>query len=426
MSLTVIDIDDCALTVTTDGRVAVNSPTLAVAQGGDLLTGAAALDAARATPFAVHTRFWQALDQVPLATPAGPCRHHADLAYRHLDAVLDAAGRPAAAVFVVPAHYDDAALALLLGIAAATGVTVRGLVDVGVAALAGCAPAGSYLLTELTLHQAVRSSLAVDDGVVRREAVETVDGGGLGALRAACRRVAVAALLEQARYDALHSAAAERRLDDHLPLWLRQAVAGGEVRLELAEGEQRYRARLPASAFARAGAAVLAPLAAVPPAGRALLLGARLAGLPGAADLFTPHAVVPADATWLGVAAAGWPAAAAGAVPFRDRLPACAAPRFAPPSRHARRAASHLLAAGVAHAIGPRPLMLGAAGELLAPGAGARAQVLLHDGAAVLDVLTPGVTLNGRTVTGFAALVAGDVVGCGDAGATFQAIAVLP
>ena len=124
MSLNVIELNDTGLRVTRDGVVVCVSPGVALVDAHGVVCGDAALRRAQVQPRDVYQHFWRQLNETPLPDARRHCRHHADLAYHHLASVLDAAGRPAEAVLVVPSHYQDAELALLLGIAAALKLKV--------------------------------------------------------------------------------------------------------------------------------------------------------------------------------------------------------------------------------------------------------------------------------------------------------------
>ncbi|MBX9609922.1 MAG: hypothetical protein K2Y51_27210, partial [Gammaproteobacteria bacterium] len=198
--MTVIEIDDLALRVTRGGALVCESPSIALVEDARVLTGAAAEARAQWQPRAVYSRFWQQLNDTPLQGAGRACRHHADLAWHHLGAVLDAAGRPSRAVLAVPGHYGEAELALLLGLSAAQGLAVDGLVDSAVAAVAGVAAPGRYVVCGLTRHHALLTTVEVTDEVTR-VAVEHVPEIGVARVVAAAAELAAGALLTQARCD---------------------------------------------------------------------------------------------------------------------------------------------------------------------------------------------------------------------------------
>ena len=88
-------------------------------------------------------------------------------------------------LLAVPPGYTREQLGLLVGIANECGVSVRGLVDAGVAAVATVAPAPCLLHLDLQLHQASATLLEASraEGTLRRTRYELLPGVGVLALR---------------------------------------------------------------------------------------------------------------------------------------------------------------------------------------------------------------------------------------------------
>lgn len=425
--MTVIEIDDLALRVTRGGVLVCESPSIALVEDASVLTGAAAEARAQWQPRAVYSRFWQQLNDAPLPRAGRACRHHADLAWHHLGAVLDAAGRPPRAVLAVPGHYGDAELALLLGLCAAQGLVVDALVDSAVAAVAGAAAPGRYVVCNLTRHHSLLTTVEVSNEVAR-VAVEDVPETGLTRVAAAAAEVAAGALLTQARCDALHDAASAQRLHDALPGWLAAARESREVTLTLDVGGREHQARIASREFERVVVMVLQGLLERLPRDARVLLTAPLAALPGARDLLAPAAVLPVSAIAAGMAAAPLAEGERAATPYLTRLPACATPTLSHESAHARQPAAgmptHVLCGSEAHALEAAPLYLHADGSAARAPNGPAALLRLTPQGALLRAGDFAVHLNGVAVGAEARVEAGDHITLGPSRALCLAIVV--
>ena len=160
-SLVAIELNDAgvALASGADGRAAAlgePSPGFAVLHEGRVLVGAEAAARHRVSPLHAQNRFWQALGVDRLPWSAGAIATGADLAHTHLSAVLAPVVRDGAveALCAVPPGYSREQLGLLVGIVNECGVTVRGVVDLGLAACTTVPPAPHTLHLDLQLHQA--------------------------------------------------------------------------------------------------------------------------------------------------------------------------------------------------------------------------------------------------------------------------------
>ena len=429
MSLNVIELNDSGIRVTRDGVVVCVSPGIALVDDHGVLCGTAAQARAQIQPRDIYQHFWRQLHETPLPDPRRHCRHHADLAYHHLASVLAAAGRPAAAVLVVPGHYDDAQLALLLGIAQALDLKVAGLVDSSVAALAACAPAGRYVMVNMHRHHVSLSTLVVDTEVTRLE-LRDIEQAGLARIETAAVELVAAALLGQARFDALHEAHSAQLLHDQLPRWLAQAAQHSEVRVDVDYRGKRFSARLAARDFVHVTSMVLATVCERLPANALVLVDAGLGAVPGALEQLAPARALPADACYRGVAthrlALG---TGRGGVSYVTRLAATATPQFDNHAAATARtvsagAASHVLAGHTAHALAALPLYLHADGRVAPAADGASCAIALQGEQAVLHVNGVETRINGVPAAATSLLRVGDHITLAGGRALFVAISV--
>jgi hypothetical protein len=424
MALWVLQLNDIAIRATRDGELVDESPGVAIVDGHQVLTGSAAAAVRFLEPRAAHDRYWQRPGEQPRPGATRQCRHHADLVYHHLGAILARCGKPREAVLAVPAHYGEAELAQLLGICEALGLSVPALVDSSVAALAACAPPGRYTVAELYRHHATLVDVDVDQSCTRGT-VTLVEAAALARLEHACLGLLSDAFLDQARFDPLHDAASEQRLADALPGWLAEAAGNAtEIEIALTHGGRSYTAHVARREFERITAMVLGALAERVPSTRVLVVSPALAALPGATRVLGTSAVLPPNAAAHGVAAHRLALGNGAPTCFVTALPASTAPTLA---RHdvpagATDAPTHLLCGPRALPLGSDTCTLNADGSLGGGDATSAATVRCVDGRVLARPGRVGLEVNGRAVRDEIVLAAGDYLR--SAGAEFRAIRV--
>ena len=423
MSLYIIEIDDIGLALWRDGELIEASPGVALVGEREILTGSDARARQHLEPRFVHDRYWQQLGEAPLAEGGKHCRHFADLAWHHLRGLLERAGKPAEAILAVPAHYTNEQLSLLAGIAASLDLSLGGLVDAGVAALAGCAPAGRYRVARLYAHHA--TIVDIDVGTdVERVAIAVVDPSGRVRLDRAVGDLVADALLDQARFDPLHEAATEQQLYDRLDDWMLSAAVGAEVEIVVEHRGTRYAAHVASAEFERAVTMVLAPLAEALRGDRQVVLDARCAILPGMGSRLPQAAVLAPDAVWRGISEHRLSFTGAGdALSYRTALPASREPGLDLPAPALADAptVTHLLCGSHAYALGPRVAGLGRAGFEANPAPG-MPSVTRRGAEAVLDPGAARVYVNGAPIDAARTLGCGDTIEVDHDGARFLAI----
>ncbi len=425
MTNCVIEVNDIELRAAVDGEVVASSPGVACAINGQVEIGARALAQAQLHPRATENRFWRDLNTAPLHQFGKRVRHHADLAYLHLEHLRTLARGPSAAVFAVPGSLSHEQLSLLLGIAQACRLKPLALVDSAVAAGAAQLGAGRWAHVDLQQHQAVITGLEVGERVTRGT-VEVLPGLGQHAIRQACVQVITAAFVTHCRFDPLHHAATEQLLHDHLPNWLDLLATSAEIRVQLEYRGARFDTRVERAAVARAVAPLLTKLRAALPAGAQAVASYRLAAQPAYAEVFgsVPRLRAAAVFDALRVLA---PGDASQGLKLITELAASSAPTLqAATADFATGSATHLLDHHTAFALKQTPLYLLARGGCSrTPDPMALCSVAREASGPELHALVDGrVMLNGRPVAGRVALAAGDLVTFTGASALFTAIAV--
>jgi hypothetical protein len=460
-----LELNDAGLQLAraTDGGPAEllgdESPGVAVLLDGRVVLGREAALRQRVTPLHAQNRFWYELGLEPLPWSARGVATQADLAHAQLTQVLAAAqpATDAALIIATPPGYTREQLGLLVGIASETGLPLRGLVDLGLAACVMQTAARHVLHLDLQLHQAAITAfeLAPGDGLLRRTRYELQRGAGVLAFQQALAAAIASEFVRQTRFDPLHQAATEQRLHDSLPGWLVEIARGGEVAAEIPFGTASHRATLTAAQLSGAIEAlaneVQRLVQAARPAGLAvqLCVSHRIAALPG----LSARLAALRDCHMVELRGG---AAALGALAARDSIlrpqdaialvhrlpPATAAAGLAPEAATevdipTEAVPTHVLFRGRAWPVTAEPLTLGwsvaTAARILSLPAGiaglskSHCTLVRRNGQALVeDHSTYGTFVNDERVAGHVALRVGDVLRLGAPGVSLELIRVLP
>ncbi|MBR9910987.1 MAG: hypothetical protein GYB33_11635 [Gammaproteobacteria bacterium] len=225
MSL-VLDLNDLGIRCYDGGKMLLESPGVALVDRERLLFGEPALQASRTQPLNTYTRFWSQLDVTPFNSVNRQIRHHADLAYQHLQHIeaqlgLDFNGRDV--IFALSGQLDKQALGLLLGIAQQCGLNTTGIVDTALASLLPNASQPRLSHVECHLHHAVISELVMDGQQLRRQQVEVLPHIGWLDLQAHLLKYLTNKFIQLTRFNPRHDAHIEQSLFDAIPEYLQQA-----------------------------------------------------------------------------------------------------------------------------------------------------------------------------------------------------------
>jgi len=464
-SLVALELNDAGLvTARWDANVArpvvqdAPSPGFAVLHDGRVLVGQEAFERHRLAPLYTQNRYWQALGTEPLPWSARGIATAADLAYAHLSALLAhaiAAGANELVLAVPPGHTREQ-LGLLVGVANETGVTVRGLVDLGLAAAVTVPLAPHMLHLDLQLHQAAATLLESSraEGVLRRARYELLPGAGVIAFNQAIAESVATTFVRETRFDPLHEATSEQRLHDRMPGWLAALAEQDEVEAAIEAGGLTHQVTLQrallGAAVAKLVADVLRLVQGARPAGTMLhvCITPRVAAVPGllaSLSALRDCTIVMLEA---GAAAIGALQASTAIVRAPDaislvhRLPlpgageTLATPVGAADAVPADLVPTHVLFRGRAWPLSAVPLTVGwsvgpAARALTLPAGIAgvsrsHCALWLRDGQAIVeDQSTYGTFVNDERVGGRVALRVGDVLRLGAPGVTLELIRVM-
>jgi len=427
----VIELNDSEIRVAKGADIILRSPGYAIVSKDRIELGSAAVRQARLNPRAMHNRYWHDLNQIPLPAPTARMRHHADLAYAHLLAIHEQAGKPEDVLFAVPGYYSNEQLSLLLGLVEASPFNAIGLVDAAVAAAASQAGPGTCVHAEIHLHQTVLTHIDITHEV-NRSSVQVIDGAGLARAMDDCAAMIAELFIKQSRFDPQHHAETEQSLYDQIPHCLLALCFRPEVVIEIPYHKTTYLAKLPRQAMIEALQPLYRKISAAMPAAGSGLVGDRLAGLPGfveqlnaarasAVQVLAPDNVFQGCRQQIDSIRSSGPA-----LNFVTRLPAAAVP-FAVSTARAGSATvasprrqeeadnwpvTHILSAHRAYPLTSRPLYLSAlTGEVSENGEHAHCSISSTGGRTLVQAESGlAVILNGQHIDTPASVRAGDIM----------------
>ncbi|MFT6407990.1 MAG: hypothetical protein ACJAQ6_001406 [Arenicella sp.] len=187
----------------------------------------------RLAPQQINSRYWQQCEQSAIPANEAGMRHAADLIWQHLSQ-LQQRKNLTEVVLVVPSHYRESNLQLLLGIAKACKLEVKGMVNKAVVALHNRVQAGGeYWHFDVQLHQTVCSRVSVENGLVTLGEIEILSDVGIHLMQEALLKGLQNNFIQNDRFDPLHDAATEQQLFDQLPNIAMQLAQSGKASVGL-------------------------------------------------------------------------------------------------------------------------------------------------------------------------------------------------
>jgi hypothetical protein len=211
--------------------------------------GQQAQELARLAPRDCYSHFWSQLSLDPLPIKNKYFRHHADIAYGHLQALLKEQSFQST-ILAVPSHYSKNQLSILLGIAQSFTLGVSGLVDLNLLRAASAIDQNhSTLVIDLQLQQTVLSLYVLQEGMLSRTRAQVIPGLGLQNLQDAWTNTIAECFIKQTRFDPKHGAEPEQYLYNQLPNWFLQLRRQNDLQLALNYKGSTYEAVITAEAL---------------------------------------------------------------------------------------------------------------------------------------------------------------------------------
>ncbi len=425
MSTLAIELNDAAIAVADERGVRAIEPGCAVAEEQELLVGAAAARVARLKPRHLHDRYWAELSVDLLERRLQGVRNTADIAYAQLVDLWRRFGGDADEVLLaLPGSFSREQLSLILGIAEAGGIPVRGLVDAGAAACDRAYPGWTVIHLEAQLHSIGVTRIGQQEGVTV-EGYDRITNTGVAGLYERWARKLGEVFVAEARFDPFASGGTEQRLYDALPAWLELLVQHPVAKLEFVDERGSRAIELGAADLAAEAEDVYGAVAATvqrartSSAGVVAHVGAVLAGLPGLVDRLR-------DLPRVEVVVLSAGAAALGAIARRKEVRSPdghlalakelswqqpAAVLEASVASAAASAPTHVVCRGRAHRVGPTGLRLSVENGQVDPGQADGGDFLLspREGRVLLEALGDrSARVNGVAVRPPVALEIGD------------------
>jgi hypothetical protein len=290
LALGIIDINDAGIQVAKENELLKTSPGFAVMDGKRLLVGEDALNNARLLPRWTNNRFWNQLNTDPIPNSTDEIRHHADLAFAHLESLwLPLKNEVDNVILLVPAFYGHPQLGLLLGMAKECGIPVAGVADSSllVASEQSILPLSLHL--DVHLHRITLTILSSGATLARKD-VTTVTETGIFTLWDRWANIIADQFIQTSRFDPMHQAQSEQALFNQLPGWIERLNGSRANAFELNLGEINHTVsvsndQLMAACIQIYPQIVQAIRSQIPPGETAsLLLSHRFAGFPGLKD----------------------------------------------------------------------------------------------------------------------------------------------
>lgn len=218
MYRSILEINDQNLLIQDQDGDVHSQPGFALITERGIETGEEARSKAWHQPQDAYHDFWRQLNQTPLSKKYTWARHHADIAYAQLKQMLTLAKSPESLLVVVPGSFSNEQISLLLGLTKALGVTVESVID---SALATCLEQKkTTVLVELQLHQSVVSLVEFRNGQRIVSAQDIIPNVGILPIHNSVAHHISDVLIENYRYDPLHTSEGEQSIYDQLPEWL--------------------------------------------------------------------------------------------------------------------------------------------------------------------------------------------------------------
>jgi hypothetical protein len=232
MTIAALELNDQSLLIQAEDGVPYSEPGFARLTNDGIATGEDARAVAWREPQHVYNQYWCHLNQTPLPGRHRFARHHADIAFAQLRNLWQTAGSPETLIVLAPGNFARAQLSLLLGMVEALPSRASAVID---SALAACADVeGDTLHVDLQMHESVLTVCRPCEGSIHIADQEIFPGLGIGQIQNSLARHISDLLIEDYRFDPLHSSETEQAIYDQIPQWLIRLRRERDVSIKLA------------------------------------------------------------------------------------------------------------------------------------------------------------------------------------------------
>ena len=241
--------DQNILLFTSEGEV-VSEPGFAALSQHGITTGQQARNSAWLEPQNNHCNYWYQINQRPIKPTQKWARHNADIAYAQLKSMFAKASGTRQLMLFVPGHFSDEQTALIAAIIKAHSIDVISITNS--ALLLGARDDSEHIVVEITLHQAIVSSVRCSNANTKWFSQvlhqQVIPDTGTNQIHNTLARYISDKFIQQHRYDPLHNSNGEQALHNNLNKWInalgqRQKLLvtvdsdGGELSISLQRDE---------------------------------------------------------------------------------------------------------------------------------------------------------------------------------------------
>jgi hypothetical protein len=220
LALAILELNDAGIQVSVEGNLVLNSPAYSVLHEDQLYIGNEGRKKVRLYPRWTNNKFWQQLNTDSISDGTHQIRHHADLAFFHLEQIWEKISSDADEVVIaVPGSFDAQQLGLLLGIARECGIPVVGLVDSALVSVMEHQQHRTVMHLDIQLHHIVLTVFQRKETIKRQEFAKVTELG-LTTLWDRWANIIDDLFIQNTRFDPMHEAGTEQQLFDQLPEWI--------------------------------------------------------------------------------------------------------------------------------------------------------------------------------------------------------------
>jgi hypothetical protein len=238
MTIAALELNDLTLLIQAEDGASHAEPGFARLTSEGIVSGEAARSVAWREPQHVYNQYWRQLNQTPLPGRHRFARHHADIAFAQLKNLWQTAGSPEALMVLAPGNFTRAQLSLLLGMIEALPSRVSTVID---SALAACADAErDTLYVDIQMHESVLTVCRPGDGSIGITDQEIFPGLGMSQIQNSLARHISDLLIEDYRFDPLHSSETEQAIYNQIPHWLIRLRREQDVSIKLASDDGEH------------------------------------------------------------------------------------------------------------------------------------------------------------------------------------------
>jgi len=233
MGLLAAHLNDAEIIVVNDDSILYREPGFALLEDDQLITGADAYANASIKPRRIQNHYWSALHTEPLRDQRFSHMSAADLVSRQLEQIWQrVAAHGDRLAIAVPPYMSNENLGLLLGIADELKIPIVAISDAAVCATRRHYEHAVPVHIDLSLHSSSLTRL-MQEGQVQVDRTVIIEDNGILLLYENWLKVIADAFIQQSRFDPLHTAETEQKLQDRMQGWLMQASSARSIPLEV-------------------------------------------------------------------------------------------------------------------------------------------------------------------------------------------------